>query len=310
MSRPFHVLGFGALAIDDIIYVDRVLASGKGKVTKRATDHGGNVATALVAIARLGGRAAFIGWLNDQPSNDVGGRQLERDGVDTSLAPRAAGSMPIRSVITVDPDGDRFIAYDDDVLHGTSLALPDDVLTQAPVLLIDGYSIHSEAVVERARDLGLSIVADIEWSVGAATDRILGLADHLVLPLAFGQAYTREAGPSAILDKLWSAERSAVVLTDGDHGCHVRQRHDEIKWHFPAYPVRAVDTTGAGDCFHGAYCLALAQGRAPLDCVAYATAAAAIAVTARGGRMGLPDDSACLAWMAGDGAPVPVPLAG
>lgn len=310
MSKPFHVLGFGALAIDDIIYVDRVLSSGKGRVTKRATNHGGNVATALVAIARLGGHAAFIGWLSDQPANDVGGIQLERDGVDTSLAPRASNSMPIRSVITVDPDGDRFIAYDDDVLHGTSLALPDDVLAQAPVLLIDGYSTHSEAVVERARNMGLSIVADVEWTVGPATDRIMGLADHLVLPLAFGQAYTGETEPFAILDKLWSAERSAVVLTNGDRGSHLRQRNDNIRWHVPAYKVRAVDTTGAGDCFHGAYCLALAKGKAPLDCVAYATAAAAIAVTARGGRMGLPDDRTCLTWMAGDGAPVPIPLAG
>lgn len=309
MSRPFHVLGFGALAIDDIIYVDRALSSGKGKVTKRAMDHGGNVATALVAIARLGGRAAFVGWLNDQPENDVGGRQLELDGVDTSLAPRAAASLPIRSVITVDPDGDRFIAYDDDVLHGTSPALPDDVLTQAPVLLIDGYSTHSEAVVARARALGLSVVADIEWTIGAASDRIMALADHLVLPLVFGQAYTGQTDPKAVLDGLWSPERAAVVLTDGKNGAYVRQARDVTCWHFPAYDVRAVDTTGAGDCFHGAYCLALAQGQAPLDCVAYATAAAAIAVTARGGRRGLPDNSTCSAWMAGDGAPVAMPLA-
>ena len=57
------VLGFGAVTVDDIIYVDRPLSAGKGKVTRRVTDHGGNVATALVAVARLGGRAGFIGWL-------------------------------------------------------------------------------------------------------------------------------------------------------------------------------------------------------------------------------------------------------
>lgn len=310
MSRPFHVLGFGAVAIDDIIYVDRALSSGKGKVIKRAMDHGGNVATALVAIARLGGRAAFIGWLNDQPMKDVGGRQLDLDGVDTSLAPRASDSLPIRSVITVDPNGDRFIAYDDDVLHGTSAALPDDVLSQAPVLLIDGYSTHAEAVVARARALGLSIVADIEWTVGPATDRVMALADHLVLPLAFGRSYAGQTAPEAVLDALWSQERSAVVLTDGENGAYVRQRNDPARWHFPAHKVRAIDTTGAGDCFHGAYCLALAQGKAPLDCVAYATAAAAIAVTARGGRMGLPDDSTCRLRMAGDGAPDPIQIAG
>ncbi len=57
------MLGFGAVAIDDLIYVDRPLAAGKGKVTSRILDYGGNVATALVAVARLGGSAAFVGWL-------------------------------------------------------------------------------------------------------------------------------------------------------------------------------------------------------------------------------------------------------
>lgn len=288
MSRPLHVLGFGALAIDDIIYVDRALTAGKGKVTKRATEHGGNVATALVAVARLGGRGAFIGWLNDQPLADVGGRELERNGVDISFAPRHPFAAPIRSVVMVGPDGDRFIAYDDDVLHGTSDALPDAVLTQAPVLLIDGYSVHSESVVARARALGLSIVADIEWTVGPATDRIMALTDHLVLPISFGKSYTGESDPAVILERLWSAERSAVVLTDGDRGSYVRQKDDAVRWHVPAYAVQAVDTTGAGDCFHGAYAFALAEGKGPLGCAAYATAAAAVSVTAHGGRRGCP----------------------
>ncbi|MGO7908899.1 PfkB family carbohydrate kinase [Rhizobium leguminosarum] len=310
MPRPFQVLGFGALAIDDIIYVDRGLTAGKGKVTKRATDHGGNVATALVAVARLGGRAGFIGWLGDEPTADVAGCELERDGVDISLAPRHADAAPIRSVITVGPDGDRFIAYDDDVLHGTSDALPDDILMQAPVLLIDGYATHSESVVARARALGLAVIADIEWTVGAATDRILAFADHLVLPLAFGQEYTGEGDPTTILDRLWSMDRSAVVLTDGERGTYLRQKGDASRWHVPAYQVQAIDTTGAGDCFHGAYALALARGKSPLDCTAYATAAAAISVTARGGRRGLPDHQTCMAWMAAEKAPAPLPISG
>ncbi|EJC83682.1 sugar kinase, ribokinase [Rhizobium leguminosarum bv. trifolii WSM2297] len=308
MARPLQVLGFGALAIDDIIYVDRALSAGKGKVTKRAMDHGGNVATALVAVARLGGRASFIGWLGDDPATDLAGAELERDGVDISLAPRHADAAPIRSVIMVGPDGDRFIAYDDDVLHGTSDGLPDEVLMRAPVLLIDGYATHSERVVARARVLGLAVIADIEWTVGPATDRILAFADHLVLPLAFAREYTGEGDPATILEKLWSGDRSAVVLTDGECGTYLRQKDDAIRWHLPAYKVQAVDTTGAGDCFHGAYALALAEGKSPLDCVAYATAAAAISVTARGGRMGLPDNRTCLAWMAAENAPVPLPI--
>ena len=63
MTAALQVLGFGSISVDDIIYVDQPLKRGKGRVTNRITEHGGNVATALVAVARLGGRAGFIGWL-------------------------------------------------------------------------------------------------------------------------------------------------------------------------------------------------------------------------------------------------------
>ncbi|OJF89803.1 PfkB family carbohydrate kinase [Pararhizobium antarcticum] len=308
MTRALQVLGFGALAVDDLIYVDRPLSAGKGKVTNRTRDHGGNVATALVAVARLGGRAGFIGWLSDAPSTDMGGLELERQGVDISFAPRRSDARPIRSVITVGPDGDRFIAYDDDVPHGTSDALSNDVLAQAQVLLIDGYATHGEAIVARARALGLAVVADIEWTVGPATGRLLDLSDHLVLPLAFAQASTGEGDVTAILNNLWSEGRSAVVLTDGDRGAFVRQKDDVVFWHVPAHPVTAVDTTGAGDCFHGAYAFSLTQGKSPVESVLFASAAAAISVTGRGGRMALPDHATCVAWMAGEQAPAPQPI--
>jgi sugar/nucleoside kinase (ribokinase family) len=211
-------------------------------------------------------------------------------------------------VITVGPDGDRFIAYDDDVPHGTSDAVADDTLSQAKVLLVDGYAIGSLDVVARARALGLRVVADVEWTVGAATDRLIGLADHLVLPYDFARTYTREGDPTAILNELWSEDRAAVVLTDGHRGAYVRQVGDARPWHIPAQKVTAVDTTGAGDCFHGAYAFALTEGKSPVSCALYATAAAAISVTGRGGRMALPDRDACIARLAGPDAPEATPI--
>jgi sugar/nucleoside kinase (ribokinase family) len=309
LAGGLEILGFGALSVDDIIYVDRPLSAGKGRVVDRVIDHGGNVATALVAAAKLGGRAGFIGWLNDRPQADVSTQELARHGVDTSHAPRRPDAGPIRSVITVGPDGDRFIAYDDDVPHGTSDTLSNDILAQARVLLIDGYAIHSDSVVARARELGLAVVADIEWSVGPATKRLIDLADHLVLPLAFAQTFTGDSDPAAILRKLWSDGRSAVVLTDGDQGAYVRQRDDAVLWHVPAFQVRPVDTTGAGDCFHGAYAVALTEGKPPLASVLFASAAAAISVTGHGGRMALPSRSACLHYLAGESVPQPGPIA-
>lgn len=159
--------------------------------------------------------------------------------------------------------------------QGTLTSLSDTVLHQAKVLLVDGYANSSAEVVARARALGVAIVADIEWSVGAATDELLRLVGHLARPTA-GQSHTGEDDPTAIIARLWSADRSAVALTRGAEGCYLRQAGDDALWHIPPHPVRAVDTTGAGDCFHGAYAYALAQDRTALDSAVFANAAAAI----------------------------------
>ena len=294
--------------MDEIVYVDQPLRAGKGRITTTITEHGGNVATALVAVAKLGGKAGFIGWLSDQPGNDVGARELARQGVNINLAPRHKDAKPISALITVGTDGDRFIAFDDNVLHGTSAALPDEIIAQAKVLMIDGYATHALAFVARARQLGLAVVADIEWTIGAATDSAIALANHLVLPIGFAQTYSSEREPAAIIRKLWSADRAAVILTDSEKGSYVQQKGDETLWHIPAHKVVAVDTTGAGDCYHGAYAFALTRGEPPMSAARFATAAAALSVTGKGGRGALPSYEACLSLMKSKDSVEPVPL--
>jgi sugar/nucleoside kinase (ribokinase family) len=112
-----------------------------------------------------------------------------------------------------------------------------------------------------------------------------------------------------ILSGLWSDDRAAVVLTDGERGSYMRQRGDSVLWHIPAHRVSTVDTTGAGDCFHGAYAFALTEGKGPVDAALYATAAAGISVTGHGGRGALPGHAECLTKMAEADAPVPTPIA-
>jgi sugar/nucleoside kinase (ribokinase family) len=308
MGRGIQIVGFGAIAVDDLLFVDAPFTAGKGKVLRRATDHGGNVATALVAAARLGARTAFIGWLPAAGRDDPSTADLERSGVDTSFAPRRADAAAIRSVILVAPDGERFIAYDDHVPHGTSETLPDAALAGATLLLIDAYATVSHAVVARARALGLVVVGDFEWSVGQATLALMELCDHLVVPVRFARVILGDLDLSRLIDGLWSQDRTAVVLTDGARGAYLRQKGDPALWHVPTHNVQAIDTTGAGDCFHGAYAHALVSGKVPLDCVLFATAAAAISVTGQGGRSALPDLAACLALMASADAPLPLPL--
>ncbi|NDW05915.1 PfkB family carbohydrate kinase [Jiella pacifica] len=302
MERPARpVIGFGALSVDDIIYVDAPLQAGKGRVLRRTRAFGGNVATALVAVARLGGAASFVGWLNEAPDDEVV-QELRASGVRLDDAPRAAGCQPIRATITVGSDGDRFIAYDDDVRLGTSPDLSDAILTAAGALLIDGYAIRSSDVVRRARDLGVPVIADIEWTAGEATNLLLEVSDHLVLPIGFARRHTRRQAPGDVLADLWSDTRSAVILTDGAEGAYLLEAGGRPR-HLPAHPVAVVDTTGAGDCFHGAYAHALVQKRSIGDCVRFAAATAAISVGGRGGREALPSAEAVEQLLGRDDAP-------
>lgn len=306
MTEALQILGFGAIAVDQLIYVDQPLCSGKGKVTKRITAHGGNVATALVAAATLGAKAGFIGWLNDTAQHASGyAEDMQMLGVDISLAPRSPDATPINSVITVGSDGDRFIAYDDNVMIGTSLDLADSVLAQAKILMIDSYAISSIPIVQRARTLGVEITTDIEWSAGEPTQQIIDLSDHLVLPWGFASQYTSKTTAYDLLNILWSNNRKSVVLTNGADGTFVRQAADQQFWHIPALTVDTVDTTGAGDCFHGAYAHALSLGKTPLESVQYASIAAALSTTGHGGRSALPSHENCMALLARDDAPKP-----
>lgn len=308
MTPPLQILGFGAISIDELIYVDQPLSAGKGKVKRRVTSHGGNVATALAAAAGLSARTGFIGWLSTQPEHKSSQIELEKQGVDTSHAPRSAKAAPVFSTITVGSDGDRVIAYDDDVLHGTDPHFPDEVLAQAQVLIVDGYATNSIDVISRAHALGLQILADIEWTIGAETTALMALTDHLVLPWEFAAKVTGENSAPAILNALWSPTRAGVVVTRGAQGAYALEKGDATVWHIPAYETEAVDTTGAGDCFHGAYAVALVHGKTPVQSAAYAAAAAAISTTGLGGRGALPTHEACIELMATNSATRPAPV--
>ncbi|MBZ9848146.1 PfkB family carbohydrate kinase [Mesorhizobium sp. CA14] len=301
------ILGFGAFAIDDIVYVDQPLSAGKGKVLQSTRAFGGNVATALAAVARLGGSAGFIGWLSSA-DDDAMLCDLVACGVETAFAPRHSDARPVRSRITVGSDGDRFIAYDDDAMLGTAPDFPDEILSRATVLIVDSYATRSLDVVARARELGLAIVGDIEWSAGPATDRLMALCDHLILPLGFARIATGGRAPAEMLDALWSPSRSAVVLTDGGQGAYYRGREETALRHLAPHRVAIVDSTGAGDCFHGAYAQALTRGADTAGRVAFAAAAAALSVTGRGGREALPTDDQVTELLASTNAPSAVEL--
>jgi sulfofructose kinase len=140
-----------------------------------------------------------------------------------------------------------------------------------------------------ARSAHLPVIADFERSEGPDFRELLGLPDHLVLSQSFACKLTGMADPSEIAAKLWNQDRAIVVITGGADGSWYRSREDgpEVQ-HQPAFPVHAIDTTGCGDVFRGAYVSALIRQVATPQRVRFASAAAALKATRFGPQAGIP----------------------
>jgi sugar/nucleoside kinase (ribokinase family) len=135
-----------------------------------------------------------------------------------------------------------------------------------------------------ARDAGAAVVSDLERDEWPGFEELLALVDHLIVNQAFAAKRTGcvEAAPAA--RKLWRPNRQAVVVTCGASGSWWIGDSSSEARHQPAYAVNAVDTTGCGDVFHGAYVAALARGLELEERVRIASAAAALKATRPGGQ--------------------------
>ena len=284
------------MAVDELLYVDRYPpADAKTPVVRRERHCGGLAATALVAAARLGSSCAYAGVLGTDEPSDFASDRMTAEGVDMSHAQRRDDAHVVQAVIVVDESsGSRNIFFD---LNGVVGAAPDwppeSLIEQARVLLVDHIGIEGMIRAAKiAQAERVPIVADLE------DDRVLGFADmlelvdHLVISQAFAERLTGRSDPAAAAGKLWTGRRAAVVVTCGAEGCWwLDGAEGKAAQHQPGFNVDAIDTTGCGDVFHGAYASALARGLDLHERIRFASAAAAIKATRCGGQDGIPSRS-------------------
>ena len=274
------IVGIGCLAHDRALVTEGTWQAGKGRILRSESRIGGNARTALTTVAALGYPAAYLATVGTSPTGDMAMADMQSHGLDTRFIERLAGADPVEATVTITSDGERYIAFDDSSLASTTLpsdATVDKALTVAKTLIVDATTAPpgTADVVKRARSNGIPIVLDAERIASPAVPALLEEADHVVVPLGFGAQVTGRQDPKHIVSTLWNDNRAAIVLTDGTNGAFASDGPSQVT-HVPAFAVAAVDTTGCGDVFHGAYAWSLAREDSMQERVRIASAAAAV----------------------------------
>ena len=303
MSVRWDILGLGAAAVDDLLYVDRYPAPGsKVPIRARQREGGGLTATALVAASRLGARTAYASTLGDDELSRFTIQELEREGVDCAPVRTQAGARPFHSMVIVDQSsGERTILYSAEGVRGCHPEeITPELIGSCRVLLVDHQSREAGLrAVELAQAASIPVVVDVEQENAPGAVELMRRADHLIVGTGLAGRFTGETQPERMVQVLCEAGRTCCVVTAGDRGCWYAE-DDKMVHHFPAFKVEVVDTTGCGDVFHGAYAACIAQGERILTAIQVATASAALKATQPGGRRGIPDRLAVDRFLQGE----------
>lgn len=300
-ASDIDVLGLGAVALDDLLYVETYPpCDAKAPVQSRHRQFGGLTGTALVTVARLGGRSAYAGVLGNDELSEAVIAGFVQEGVDLTCLVRRAHARPIHSTIVVSQQATRNIFFDTDGVVGADADSPDPVvIRRSRVLLVDNFGVPGMIRAARiARDAGIPVVGDFESDDTTEIAGLLPLVDHLILSASFAERLTQTADIATMVERLWGPGRRVVIVTFGAGGIWHRSSEGGSNVRFqPAFPVKAVDSTGCGDVFHGAYAFALARGLDTASCLRVAAAAAAIKATRPGGQTGIPDWTGVIAFL-------------
>lgn len=243
---------------------------------------GGPAANAAVMVARLGFSAAFAGYLGRDGYGELHNQELLAHGINTDCLSRGDLPTPLSTVI-VKPDGKRaLINYKGDTKPLAEGAIDFSVL-KPKVILFDGHEPHiSIPLAEQARQAGIVTVLDA-GSVHEGTLALMGLVDYLVCSEKF--ALQLKGDEQTALAYL-ADYAPFVVITLGE--CGLIWQQGTKSGSLSALAINAIDTTGAGDAFHGAFAAAVAAGFDWLTVLRYASVAGSLCCTKMGARLGLP----------------------
>ena len=285
----FDVVGVGLNATDTLLLVPHFPAyAGKVPFQEEVVCPGSQVASALAACARLGLRTKYIGTVGDDERGRIQMESLRGAGIDVEHVQLRKNCANQSAYIVIDRStGERTVLWrrDDCLRINPEQILPEQIAC-ARLLHIDG---HDTLAVARAaaiaRSHGIPVTVDVDTTYHGF-DRVLEHVDYLVASSEFPPAWTGQNDPFKALELIQREYGMKVAaMTLGAHGALARENGEFI--YSPAFVVNCVDTTGAGDVFHGAFCYAVLQEMPMREALEFSNAMAALNCTALGARGGI-----------------------
>ena len=276
-------------AVQDFVFTVPVLPDRgeKYRATRLESVGGGPAATAAVAIARLGGEAVLAARVGDDAAAEMIVAELRAHGVRCEYVRRCGGCASSVSAVIVDARGERMIVnHLDPAIPSDPAWLPSVGSVGAGAVLVDTrWPEGALAALFEARAAGLPGVLDADRPI-PADGALLRAASHVAFSADALADFSGIAEPERALVEVGRDLPGWCAVTAGAEGVYALQGGELRR--FPAFVVPVVDTLGAGDVWHGAFALALAEGRDEPAAVRFASAAAALKVQRAGGRAGAP----------------------
>ncbi len=282
------VVGVGLNATDTLIRVPRFPAlDSKLEFTSAVVGPGGQVASAMVACQFWGLRTRYIGKVGDDAAAELQRAELARAGVEAHLVSVPGCASQAAYILIDETCGERTILWKRDPrLAVWPEELNREWIVRARALLVDGHdTTAATAAAGWAREAGVPVIADID-NLYPGIEALLENVDYLLASREFPARLTGEADLFASLPAIHREYRSRVAgVTLGKQGALA---WDGARFHYaPAYRVDAVDTTGAGDIFHGAFVYSVVQHWPLAQALDFSCAAAGLNCAAVGARGGI-----------------------
>jgi len=285
----FDVVGVGLNATDTLLVVPHFPAyAGKVPYQEEVLSPGGQVASAMATCAKLGLTTKYIGTIGDDDRGRIQMESLQSSGINLDHVQVRTGCTNQSAYIIIDrATGERTVLWRrPDCLRISPSEITPEQITCARLLHIDGHDTPAvEHAARIARKAGMPVTVDVD-TIYHGFDRVLPHVDYLVASSEFPIQWTNESDPFKALELIQKEYGMRVAaMTLGAHGALALA--EGVFIYSPAFVVNCVDTTGAGDVFHGAFCYAVLEGMPTRDALEFSNAMAALNCMALGARGGI-----------------------